>query len=617
MCISSDPLTKRSFQSITSTFSYKKGNESVYTFHCLLNLSSILLTWLQYTVFLANCQYLFEFKLFHQKLCVFLLDFLFIPLYNCFIKFIECKSLRGNAIITIASFLLSMTFLFLRTFNQWRLHMQTYILALDQGTTNSKCIIFNQNTDIVSSAHKEIALSFPLPGWVEQDANEIWNAALSVIIEALSKSQISPRQIAGIGIANQRESTVIWNKHTGSPIYPAIIWQSRQTNEICVKLKEQQLSHLILEKTGLPIDPYFSATKIKWILEHVPNAYDMAQRGDLLFGTIDTWLVWKLTKGSTHVTDYSNASRTMLFNIKTLQWDNELLDLFHIPASLLPNVQDSSTVYGYTNLTEFGNNQIPITGIIGDQQAALFGQTCFLPGMIKNTYGTGGFLLMNTGTTPITSHNGLITTIAWGLNGKIEYALEGSIFVSGSAIQWLRDQLNIIQTADQSEALAYSCSDTGGTYLVPAFTGLGAPYWNAQARGAILGLTRGTNKAQLVRATLESLAYQSCDVISAMVEDSKIGLRSLQVDGGAAQNRFLLQFQSDLLNVPVTCPLMKETTALGAAFLAGLAVKYWPHQNALLEIRKNTETFFPEMNNDIRTELYEGWKRAVKVACSF
>ena len=495
--------------------------------------------------------------------------------------------------------------------------MQTYILALDQGTTNSKCIIFNQNTDIVSSAQKEIALSFPLPGWVEQDANEIWNAALSVIIEALSKSQISPRQIAGIGIANQRESTVIWNKHTGSPIYPAIIWQSRQTNEICVKLKEQQLSHLILEKTGLPIDPYFSATKIKWILEHVPNAYDMAQRGDLLFGTIDTWLVWKLTKGSTHVTDYSNASRTMLFNIKTLQWDNELLDLFHIPASLLPNVQDSSTVYGYTNLTEFGNNQIPITGIIGDQQAALFGQTCFLPGMIKNTYGTGGFLLMNTGTTPITSHNGLITTIAWGLNGKIEYALEGSIFVSGSAIQWLRDQLNIIQTADQSEALAYSCSDTGGTYLVPAFTGLGAPYWNAQARGAILGLTRGTNKAQLVRATLESLAYQSCDVISAMVEDSKIGLRSLQVDGGAAQNRFLLQFQSDLLNVPVTCPLMKETTALGAAFLAGLAVKYWPHQNALLEIRKNTETFFPEMNNDIRTELYEGWKRAVKVACSF
>lgn len=494
--------------------------------------------------------------------------------------------------------------------------MKKYILAIDQGTTSSRAILFNKRGEIAASAQKEFPQYFPQPGWVEQDANEIWLSVMNVYMEVLVRGKVSPEEIAAIGITNQRETAIVWDKKTGEPIYHAIVWQSRQTVEICRQLAEDGREQMIREKTGLLIDPYFSATKVKWILDHVQGARERAEKGELLFGTVDSFLVYKLTGGKVHATDYSNASRTLLYNIYDLDWDQELLDLFEIPRSMMPEVLPSSGSFGVTE-GKFFETGIPIMGIAGDQQAALFGQTCFEPGMAKNTYGTGCFMLMNTGEKPAKSGHGMLTTIAWCLDGKVEYALEGSVFVAGSAIQWLRDGLKMIESAPQSEALASEVEDSEGVYVVPAFVGLGAPYWKPEARGAVFGLTRGTTRAHFVRATLDSLAYQSSDMIEAMTLDSGIELQKLKVDGGAVSNNLLMQFQSDILGVPVERPMISETTALGAAYLAGLAAGFWKSREELRANYLVDKTFVPRISSEKRKELLDGWKRAVKATCEF
>ncbi|WP_044895357.1 glycerol kinase GlpK [Bacillus alveayuensis] len=495
--------------------------------------------------------------------------------------------------------------------------MEKYILALDQGTTSSRAILFNKQGEIVHISQKEFTQYFPKPGWVEHNANEIWGSILSVIATSLSESGIKPEQIAAIGITNQRETTVVWDKNTGQPVYNAIVWQSRQTAEICEELKAKGLNDKFREKTGLLIDAYFSGTKVKWILDHVEGAREKAERGELLFGTIDTWLIWKLSGGKAHVTDYSNASRTLMFNIHELKWDDELLEILTVPKAMLPEVRPSSEIYAHTVPYHFFGQEVPIAGAAGDQQAALFGQACYEEGMAKNTYGTGCFMLMNTGEKAVASQHGLLTTIAWGLNGKVEYALEGSIFVAGSAIQWLRDGLRMLKNAADSETYAERVESTDGVYVVPAFVGLGTPYWDSDVRGAIFGLTRGTQKEHFIRATLESLAYQTKDVLTAMEADSGISLKTLRVDGGAVQNNFLMQFQSDILSVPVERPVVNETTALGAAYLAGLAVGYWQDQAEIAKQWNIDRTFKPAMSEEKRNELYEGWKKAVNAAMAF
>lgn len=494
--------------------------------------------------------------------------------------------------------------------------MKKYILAIDQGTTSSRAILFNKRGEIVASAQKEFPQYFPKPGWVEQDANEIWLSVMNVYMEVLVHGKVSPEEIAAIGITNQRETAIVWDKKTGEPVYHAIVWQSRQTTDICKQLATDGKEQMIREKTGLLIDPYFSATKVKWILDHVEGARERAEKGELLFGTVDSFLVYKLTGGKVHATDYSNASRTLLYNIYDLDWDRELLDLFEIPRSMMPEVLPSSGSFGMTE-GKFFETGIPIMGIAGDQQAALFGQTCFEPGMAKNTYGTGCFMLMNTGEKPAKSEHGMLTTIAWGIDGKVEYALEGSVFVAGSAIQWLRDGLKMIESAPQSEALASEVENSAGVYVVPAFVGLGAPYWKPEAKGAVFGLTRGTTRAHFVRATLDSLAYQSLDIIEAMTLDSGIELQKLKVDGGAVSNNLLMQFQSDILGTPVERPMISETTALGAAYLAGLATGFWKNKEELRANYLVDKTFVPQISAGRRQELLEGWKRAVKAACEF
>ena len=495
--------------------------------------------------------------------------------------------------------------------------MEQYILSLDQGTTSSRAILFNKKGEIIHTAQKEFTQYFPQPGWVEHSPNEIWGSILSVIAGVLSESGIKANQIAGIGITNQRETTVVWDKETGEPIYNAIVWQSRQTSGICDELREKGYNQLFREKTGLLIDAYFSGTKVKWILDNVKDAREKANDGKLLFGTIDTWLIWKLSGGRAHVTDYSNASRTLMFNIFELKWDEELLAILGVPKIMLPEVRPSSEVYANTVDYHFFGKEIPIAGVAGDQQAALFGQACFEKGMAKNTYGTGCFMLMNTGEKAVRSEHGLLTTIAWGLNGKVHYALEGSIFVAGSAIQWLRDGLRILKNAKDSEEYAAKVDSTAGVYVVPAFVGLGTPYWDSDVRGAVFGLTRGTSKEHFVRATLESLAYQTKDVLSAMEADSRIELKTLRVDGGAVKNNFLMSFQSDILNVPVERPIINETTALGAAYLAGLAVGYWDNQEEISKQWAIEHQFNPKMTDENRKTLYEGWKKAVNAAMVF
>ncbi|MFD6441046.1 glycerol kinase GlpK, partial [Peribacillus sp. NPDC060186] len=492
-----------------------------------------------------------------------------------------------------------------------------YILSLDQGTTSSRAILFNKKGEVLHIAPKEFTQYFPNPGWVEHNANEIWGSILSVIASCLSEMNVKPEQIAGIGITNQRETTVVWDKETGLPIYHAIVWQSRQTSDICEQLKKDGHSELFLQKTGLLIDAYFSGTKVKWILDHVDGAREKAEAGDLLFGTIDTWLIWKLSGGKAHVTDYSNASRTLMYNIHDLKWDEEILEILQVPHSMLPEVRPSSEVYAKTVTHHFFGHEIPIAGAAGDQQAALFGQECFEKGMAKNTYGTGCFMLMNTGEQAVKSEHGLLTTIAWGLNGKVEYALEGSIFVAGSAIQWLRDGLKILQESKDSEMYAKRVTSADGVYVVPAFVGLGTPYWDSDVRGAVFGLTRGTSKEHFVRATLEALAYQTKDVLSAMEVDSGINLKALRVDGGVVKNDFLMEFQSGLLNVPVERPVISETTALGAAYLAGLAVGYWGSQEEISKQWAVDKTFEPNMEETVRKDLYNGWKKAVQAARVF
>ncbi|HDX9578122.1 TPA: glycerol kinase GlpK [Bacillus pseudomycoides] len=495
--------------------------------------------------------------------------------------------------------------------------MEKFILSLDQGTTSSRAILFNKEGKIVHVAQKEFTQHFPKPGWVEHSPQEIWGSILAVIATCLSEAEVKPEQIASIGITNQRETTVVWDKETGKPVYNAIVWQSRQTAEICDELKEKGYGDMVREKTGLLIDAYFSGTKVKWILDNVEGAREKAERGELLFGTIDTWLVWKLSGGNVHVTDYSNASRTLMYNIHELKWDEELLDMLTVPASMLPEVRPSSEVYGHTVDYHFFGQNVPIAGIAGDQQAALFGQACFGEGMAKNTYGTGCFMLMNTGEKAVASEHGLLTTIAWGLNGKVEYALEGSIFVAGSAIQWLRDGLRMFQDASDSEAYAARVESTDGVYVVPAFVGLGTPYWDSEVRGAVFGLTRGTTKEHFVRATLESLAYQTKDVLCAMEADSGIELTTLRVDGGAVKNNFLMQFQGDILGVPVERPEVNETTALGAAYLAGLAVGYWKDQEEIAAQWNMDKSFAPAMEAGTSEELYAGWKKAIEATKAF
>ncbi|MBP1990492.1 glycerol kinase GlpK [Paenibacillus eucommiae] len=493
----------------------------------------------------------------------------------------------------------------------------SYILSLDQGTTSSRAILFDRQGSIVSIAQKEFTQHFPHPGWVEHDADEIWESVREVTADILSEPGMSPGRIAAIGITNQRETAVVWDRHTGNPVYHAIVWQSRQTSDICEQLKGQGLEELFREKTGLRIDAYFSGTKVKWILDHVPGARDRAESGDLLFGTIDTWLIWKLSGGAVHVTDYSNASRTLMYNIHELAWDETLLRYLDIPLSMLPEVRSSSEIYGYTAEENFMGAAVPIAGAAGDQQAALFGQACFERGMAKNTYGTGCFMLMNTGERPIASKHGLLTTIAWGLSGKVEYALEGSIFVAGSAIQWLRDGLQVIESAQESEQYANRVDSTDGVYVVPAFVGLGTPYWDSDVRGAVFGITRGTSREHLVRATLESLAYQTRDVLAAMEEDSGIELKKLRVDGAVVRNDFLMQFQSDMLGACVERPVIDETTALGAAYLAGLAVGFWKDQEEIAAQWHIDRTFERSMEESQRSELYAGWKKAVRAAMAF
>ncbi|KIL38861.1 glycerol kinase [Gordoniibacillus kamchatkensis] len=494
---------------------------------------------------------------------------------------------------------------------------QPYVLAIDQGTTSSRALIFDKNGRIVSSAQQEIKQHFPKPGWVEHDANEIWVSVLGVIASSMSKAGINPEQVAAVGITNQRETTVVWDRHTGRPIHRAIVWQSRQTNDICEDLKRQGHEELFRQKTGLLIDAYFSGTKIKWLLDHVEGAREKAERGDLLFGTIDTWLAWKLSGGKIHVTDYSNASRTMIYNIHELCWDEQLLQILNIPRAMLPKVCSSSEIYGTTAGHHFFGSEAPIAGIAGDQQAALFGQACFDKGMAKNTYGTGCFLLMNTGTEAIVSRHGLLTTIAWGIGGQVEYALEGSVFVAGSALQWLRDGLRMLKSAADSETYAARVTSTEGVYVVPAFVGLGTPYWDSDVRGAVLGLTRGTSKEHFVRATVESLAYQSKDVLDLMEMDSGLKLRCLRVDGGAVRNEFLMQFQSDLLGVSVERPIVNETTALGAAYLAGLAVGFWKNKREIQGSWELDRNFRPAMPEEERRRLYRGWQKAIRAAMAF
>lgn len=489
--------------------------------------------------------------------------------------------------------------------------MARYVMALDAGTTSNRCILFNEKGEMCSVAQKEFTQYFPKPGWVEHDANEIWSTQLGVAVEAMQKIGAAAEDIAAIGITNQRETTIVWDKETGEPVYHAIVWQCRRTSEYCDSLKEKGLQNTFREKTGLIIDAYFSGTKLKWILDNVAGARERAERGELLFGTVETWLIWKMTKGQVHVTDYTNAARTMLFNITELKWDEEILAELNIPACMLPEPKPSSCVYGMTDPAFFGG-AIPIAGAAGDQQAALFGQTCFTAGEAKNTYGTGAFLLMNTGETPVFSKNGLVTTIAWGLDGKVNYALEGSIFVAGAAIQWLRDELRIIDTSPDSEYMASKVKDTNGCYVVPAFTGLGAPHWDQYARGTIVGITRGVNKYHIIRATLEALAYQTYDVLKAMEEDSGIKLSALKVDGGASANNFLMQFQADILGTPVNRPVCAETTAMGAAYLAGLAVGYWAGKEEVIKNWKISRVFEPMMEETDRTERIAGWEKAVK-----
>ncbi|SDJ34785.1 glycerol kinase GlpK [Salimicrobium halophilum] len=492
-----------------------------------------------------------------------------------------------------------------------------YILSLDQGTTSSRAILFNHEGEIVETGQKEFEQYFQKPGWVEHDANEIWTSILACISEVLRKADVEAHEVAGIGITNQRETTVVWDKNTGKPVYKAIVWQSRQTEGICKELREQGYNDTFRDKTGLLLDPYFAGTKVKWILDNVEGAREKADNGDLLFGTIDTWLVHKFSGGKAHITDYSNASRTLMFNIYDLEWDKELLDVLGVPESMLPEVKDSSEVYANTVDYHFFGEEVPIAGIAGDQQAALFGQACFEKGMAKNTYGTGCFMLMNTGEEGVKSDHGLLTTLAWGIDGKVEYALEGSIFVAGSAIQWLRDGLKVIEDAPSSEKFATNVDSTDGVYMVPAFVGLGTPYWDSDARGAMFGLTRGTTKDHIIRATLESLAYQTKDVLEAMVADSNIDVKKLRVDGGAVKNDFLMQFQSDILDTPVERPVVQETTALGAAYLAGLAIGFWDSKEDIKKQWDVEKTFDPNMDEENRKELYDGWKKAVAATREF
>ncbi|NMA18214.1 MAG: glycerol kinase GlpK [Clostridiaceae bacterium] len=492
--------------------------------------------------------------------------------------------------------------------------MSKYVMAMDAGTTSNRCILFNEKGEVCSVAQKEFTQIFPKPGWVEHDANEIWSTQLGVAVEAMSKVNATADDIAAIGITNQRETTILWDKNTGEPVYNAIVWQCRRTSGTCDELKDKGYVDKFRYKTGLVIDAYFSGTKIKWILDNVPGVRERAEKGDILFGTVDTWLIWKLTKGKVHVTDYSNASRTLLFNINELKWDEEILEILNIPKQILPEAKPSSCVYGEADPSFFGG-PIKIGGAAGDQQAALFGQACFTPGEAKNTYGTGCFMLMNTGEKPVFSDNGLVTTIAWGYDGKVNYALEGSIFVAGAAIQWLRDEMRLIDASPDSEFIAAQVPDTNGCYVVPAFTGLGAPYWDQYARGTVVGITRGVNKKHFIRATLESLGYLTNDVLEAMQEDSKIKLSALKVDGGASMNNFLMQFQSDIIGAPVHRPACIETTAMGASYLAGLAVGFWESTE---DVKKNWEisrVFEPEMDEADRNARLKGWKKAVK--CSF
>ena len=489
--------------------------------------------------------------------------------------------------------------------------MAKYVMALDAGTTSNRCILFNEKGEMCSVAQREFTQYFPKPAWVEHDANEICACQLGVAVEAMGKIGATAADIAAIGITNQRETTIVWDKNTGEPVYHAIVWQCRRTSEYCDTLKAKGLTEKFRQKTGLVIDPYFSGTKIKWILDNVEGARAKAEAGDLLFGTVETWLIWKLTKGAVHVTDYSNASRTMLFNINTLQWDDEILSELGIPKSMLPEAKPSSCVYGESDPSFFGG-AIPIAGAAGDQQSALFGQTCFTAGEAKNTYGTGCFLLMNTGEKPVFSNNGLVTTIAWGLDGKVNYALEGSIFVAGAAVQWLRDEMRLIDSSPDSEYMAKKVKDTNGCYVVPAFTGLGAPYWDQYARGTIVGITRGVNKYHIIRATLESLAYQTADVLEAMKADSGIELAALKVDGGASANDFLMQIQADIINAPVNRPQCVETTAMGAAYLAGLAVGYWSSKEDVIKNWAIDQVFKPSISAEEREAKIKGWKKAVK-----
>ncbi|HEC2240525.1 TPA: glycerol kinase GlpK [Staphylococcus delphini] len=495
--------------------------------------------------------------------------------------------------------------------------MGNYILSIDQGTTSSRAILFNEEGEIVGVAQREFKQHFPKSGWVEHDANEIWSSVLSVMASVMTENNVSANEIKGIGITNQRETTVVWDKETGRPIYNAIVWQSRQTQPICDALKQEGHEQKFRDKTGLLLDPYFSGTKVKWVLDKVDGAREKAAKGEILFGTIDTWLVWKLSGGRAHVTDYSNASRTLMYNIHELKWDDELLELLDVPKAMLPEVKPSSEIYCETIDYHFFGQNVPIAGIAGDQQAALFGQACFERGDVKNTYGTGGFMLMNTGEEAVKSGNGLLTTIAYGIDGKVNYALEGSIFVSGSAIQWLRDGLRMINSAPQSEDYAKRVDSTEGVYVVPAFVGLGTPYWDSDARGAIFGLTRGTEKEHFIRATLESLCYQTRDVIEAMAQDSGIEVNSLRVDGGAVKNNFLMQFQSDLLNIEVERPEINETTALGAAYLAGIATGFWKDKSEIQRRWKLEKSFEPEMDQKESNRLYKGWKKAVEATQVF
>lgn len=490
--------------------------------------------------------------------------------------------------------------------------MSKYILAIDQGTTGSTVLIFTRDGAITSRAYSEFRQIYPKPGWVEHDANDIWQTTSTVIKDAMHSASISSQEIAAIGITNQRETTVLWDKNTGEPIHNAIVWQCRRTSEFCNQLKAQGLEKKFASKTGLVIDAYFSGTKIKWLLDNVPGARDKAQKGDLLFGTIDTWLLWKLTNGAVHATDYTNASRTLVYNIFDKKWDEELLDILDIPSSVLPEVKPSSSIFGETAIPELFETSIPIAGIAGDQQAALYGQNCWQPGMVKNTYGTGCFMLMNTGENAIHSQNKLLTTLACDANGQPCYALEGSVFIAGAVVQWLRDELKLITKASETEEIALSVPDNNGVFLVPAFVGLGAPYWDQDARGTIVGLTRGSNRAHIVRAALESIAFQSYDVLQAMVKDANIPIKEMRVDGGATANDFLMQFQSDVLDVDIDRPVVTETTALGAAFLAGRAVNFWKDAAELERVRKTEKQFAPHMDAEQKSHLLDGWHAAIE-----